>query len=109
MNRQPPRRKSTRRALRAGITIGTNTMRQRLSRSALRAFGTASLLLATPLVASTAWGNGRFPRAQRLVESATDPKLLALYGTYGLIVSSDSGGTWNHVCEAATGTYTGED
>jgi photosystem II stability/assembly factor-like uncharacterized protein len=61
------------------------------------------------LVAATALGNGRFPRAQRLVESEKDPNLLALYGTYGLIVSSDAGADWNHVCEAATGTYTGED
>jgi hypothetical protein len=44
-----------------------------------------------------------------LVESEADPKLLALYGTYGLIVSNDAGATWNHVCEAATGTYAGED
>src|SRR5690349_11985591 len=59
--------------------------------------------------APTASANGRFPRAQRFIESATDPNLLALYGTYGLIVSSDAGRSWNHICEAATGTYTGED
>jgi hypothetical protein len=72
-------------------------------------FAAASLFVTISLVAANALANGRFPRAQRLVESETDSKLLALYGTYGLIVSSDAGAKWNHVCEAATGTYTGED
>jgi len=66
-------------------------------------------LLGTLLVTPTAFANGRFPRAQRFIESATDPNLLALYGTYGLIVSRDAGGSWNHICEAATGTYSGDD
>ena len=34
---------------------------------------------------------------------------MSLYGTYGLLVTEDGGKTWNHVCEAATGTYMGED
>jgi len=72
-------------------------------------FTASLLLLAVTLVAPAALANGRFPRGQRLVESATDANLLALYGTYGLIVSRDAGHSWNHVCEAATGTYTGED
>jgi photosystem II stability/assembly factor-like uncharacterized protein len=68
-----------------------------------------AISLAVCLVASAASANGRFPRAQRLVESPEDPHLLALYGTYGLIVSSDAGHSWSHVCEAATGPYVGED
>lgn len=59
--------------------------------------------------ASATLANGRFPRGQRLIESATDKNLLALYGTYGLMVSSDAGKSWSHVCEAATGKYAGED
>lgn len=67
------------------------------------------LSIAAWLLASVAAANGRFPRAQRLVESADDPHVLALYGTYGLLVTNDAGRSWSHVCEAATGTYTGED
>jgi hypothetical protein len=69
----------------------------------------AVLVLGALLLAPTALANGRFPRAQRFIESPTDPNLLALYGTYGLVVSSDAGRSWNHVCEAATGTYAGDD
>lgn len=59
------------------------------------------------------WGtwaqaNGRFPRAMRLVQSPSDPDRLAVYGTYGLLVSNDAGRHWHHVCEAATGPFNGE-
>jgi photosystem II stability/assembly factor-like uncharacterized protein len=79
------------------------------SRRGRNILATALALGGALLFAPGAFANGRFPRAQRLIESATDTKLLALYGTYGLIVSRDGGVSWNHVCEAATGTYTGED
>ncbi|HEX3595669.1 MAG TPA: hypothetical protein VHU80_11215, partial [Polyangiaceae bacterium] len=68
------------------------------------AVGSALLLVAAPANA-----NGRFPRAQRLVQSSDTPDVLALYGTYGLLVTHDGGGSWSHICEAATGTYMGED
>lgn len=84
-------------------------MSQRSGRHHSHVVGVVCLLVASSFVAVNARGNGRFPRAQRLIESATDKNLLALYGTYGLIVSSNAGASWNHVCEAATGTYTGED
>jgi hypothetical protein len=71
--------------------------------------GTTLVLSGAILSAPSAFANGRFPRAQRLIESATDTNLLALYGTYGLVVTTDAGKSWSHVCEAATGTYTGED
>src|SRR5882672_5915377 len=67
----------------------------------------ACVLAAACAVASTAVANGRFPRAQRLVQSSETSDVLALYGTYGLIVTHDGGMTWRHVCEAATGTYAG--
>lgn len=60
-------------------------------------------------VGTLASANGRFPRAQRLIQSSDVPAVMSLYGTYGLIVTQDAGKTWNHVCEAATGTYMGED
>jgi hypothetical protein len=65
--------------------------------------------LAVALVASTAAANGRFPRAQRLIQDQQNPDVMALYGTYGLLITRDAGASWRHVCEAATGTYVGED
>ena len=68
-----------------------------------------SFAAAALLAAATAAANGRFPRAQRLVERPGAPDQLALYGTYGLLISGDHGQRWFHVCEAATGAYFGED
>ena len=65
--------------------------------------------IALSFTSGTASANGRFPRAQRLVQSSDTADVLALYGTYGLLVTHDGGQSWNHICEAATGTYTGED
>jgi hypothetical protein len=73
--------------------------------AAARALG----VLAIALVASTAAANGRFPRAQRLILDQQNPDVMALYGTYGLLVTRDAGASWRHVCEAATGAYAGED
>jgi hypothetical protein len=60
-------------------------------------------------VGTLASANGRFPRAQRLIQSSDVPAVMSLYGTYGLLVTQDGGRTWNHICESATGTYMGED
>lgn len=65
--------------------------------------------LALALAASTAAANGRFPRAQRLIQDRVNPSVMALYGTYGVLVTRDAGASWRHVCEAATGAYAGED
>lgn len=65
----------------------------------LRLLVGASALLAT----LPAFANGRFPRAQRLLEDAGDPNHLVLAATYGLLVTRDRGVTWQHVCEAAFG------
>ncbi len=61
------------------------------------------LALPTLLPTSSASANGRFPRAQRLLEDASDPARLVLSATYGLVVTDDRGTTWHHVCEAAFG------
>lgn len=68
------------------------------------AFGAALVVAVTV----PAHANGRFPRAQRLMEEPGAPAHLAVYGTYGLLLTSDGGQTWNHVCEAATGPFAGE-
>src|SRR5690349_2389994 len=49
----------------------------------------------------TASANGRFPRAERLLESPTDPNQLYLAATYGLLHTEDRGRHWHLVCEAA--------
>lgn len=61
------------------------------------------LCLLSSLLASsaTASANGRFPRAEKLLEDPRDPAHLILGGTYGLLVTHDTGSTWQHVCEAA--------
>jgi hypothetical protein len=68
----------------------------------------AQVAVALLLCAEAAQANGRFPRAQRLVEDASAPARLALYGTYGLMTSADSGRSWQYICEAATGPFAGE-
>jgi hypothetical protein len=46
-----------------------------------------------------ALANGRFPRAQRLTEVQGDPNTLLLSATYGILLTTDRGGTWRHLCE----------
>jgi hypothetical protein len=46
-----------------------------------------------------AFGNGRFPRAQRLIEDNGDGDRLTLAATYGLLVTNDRGSEWRHSCE----------
>jgi MYXO-CTERM domain-containing protein len=55
------------------------------------------------LVASPTHANGRFPLAQQIVFSPTDPTFILLRTTFGLLVSRDAGATWRWVCETAIG------
>ena len=64
---------------------------------ALLGFGCA-LILSTPAEA-----NGRYPQAMQLVEDMRDAERLWLRSTYGLLTSSDGGGTWHWICEEALG------
>lgn len=63
----------------------------------------ALLALLVLFPASRAGANGRFPRAQRLLEHPQDASQLVLAATYGLLVTSDRGANWRYVCEAAYG------
>ena len=56
-------------------------------------------LALTPL--GVAHANGRFPRAERLIEDPQDSSHLLLAATYGLLVTHDRGQSWFHVCETA--------
>jgi hypothetical protein len=70
----------------------------------LRAHGVLGLcLLVSLLGAGPASANGRFPRAQRLLEDPREPQRLTLAATYGLLVTADRGASWRYVCEAAFG------
>jgi hypothetical protein len=53
------------------------------------------------LLPHVAHANGRFPRAQRLLENLQNPNHLVLAATYGLLVSEDRGQSWFHVCEGS--------
>ena len=69
---------------------------------------TAAVLL---LASSYALANGRFPRAERLLEDPTNADRLALAATYGILTTADRGQRWYHVCEASfadLASYTGD-
>jgi hypothetical protein len=61
----------------------------------------AASLLPLTLLAPDARANGRFPASQQLVFSPSDPNLLVLRTTYGVLVSHDQGCNWDWVCETA--------
>lgn len=63
----------------------------------------AALAAASFFTPSLSRANGRFPLADQLVVDPTDPSHLVLRTTYGILSSSDSGGSWSWVCEAAVG------
>ncbi len=63
----------------------------------------AALAASSFLVPSLSFANGRFPLADQLVVDPKDPAHLVLRTTYGILNSSDSGGSWGWVCEAAVG------
>src|SRR5262252_4905785 len=61
-----------------------------------------ALVLALAMaVPSVARANGRFPRAERLVEDPRDPQHLILGATYGLLTTHDRGRSWSYICEAS--------
>ena len=55
------------------------------------------------LLGGTAAANGRFPRAERLLEDPRDSSHLILGATFGMLVTDDAGKEWRHVCEASFG------
>ena len=60
----------------------------------------AAYSLATP---SLSFANGRFPLADQVVVDPLDPSHLVLRTTYGILSSSDAGGSWGWMCEAGIG------
>ncbi|HTB75043.1 MAG TPA: hypothetical protein VK762_17455 [Polyangiaceae bacterium] len=65
----------------------------------------AALCVSAVLSATGAAANGRYPASTQVVFStdSTDPALVVVRTTYGLLVSRDGGATWRWVCEDALG------
>lgn len=55
------------------------------------------------LAPTSSQANGRFPLADQLVVDPNDPSHIVLRTTYGILDSSDAGGTWGWICEGAIG------
>jgi len=72
-------------------------MRAALARCALASAAAAALACAPREAAA----NGRMPGASQLLFSPTDPNLVILRVTFGILVSQDAGATWSWMCEAA--------
>jgi hypothetical protein len=62
---------------------------------------TFACALALAFSAPQAHANGRFPASQQVVFSPSDPNLVVLRTTYGVLISHDQGCNWDWVCETA--------
>ncbi len=58
---------------------------------------------------STAHANGRFPESNAIFFAPSDPDLVLLRTTFGLVQSHDRGKTWDWVCERSVGLAGVED
>lgn len=74
----------------------------------LRTRGSALCLAALcgAALPATAHANGRYPKADQLVVMPDHPDFLVVRATFGLLISSDTGQSWDWVCERAMG-YSG--
>jgi hypothetical protein len=73
--------------------------------NAVRTLG-ASLLASLALLAgseSDARANGRFPAVDQLVAEPGNPEHLVLRATFGVLVTTDRGASWDFLCEDALG------
>lgn len=59
------------------------------------------------LCSTPASGNGRFPLANQIVFSPTNPDLIVMRTTYGILPSHDHGATWTYICDEAIGLISG--
>jgi MYXO-CTERM domain-containing protein len=66
------------------------------------------LCVAALLCAPIARANGRFPTPQQIALSPTDPSFMAMMATFGVLVSSDNGATWDWICEQGVGYQSSE-
>ena len=57
----------------------------------------------------TAAANGRFPLANQVAFSPVDPNIVLLRTTFGVLLSHDSGASWQWICESAIGIGTAQE
>lgn len=69
----------------------------------------ASALALVVCAAGTAHANGRFPASNAITFDPSDPSRIYLRATFGLLVSTDGGRSWDWVCERALGFSGPED
>lgn len=72
-------------------------------------FGSGALAAALALTATQASANGRFPEANHVYVSPTNPDHVILRVSFGLLVSRDGGASWRWVCEQVLGLAGDED
>ena len=68
-----------------------------------RTFAAAGVALALGTHAGAASANSRYPIAGQIAFSPSQPDLVALRTTFGVLVSGDGGRNWSWICEPAVG------
>jgi hypothetical protein len=63
--------------------------------------------LAVLVTAGPASANGRYPASNQLLFAPSDPRLVVLRATFGVLLSHDAGTTWTWLCESALGLPAG--
>ncbi|MEZ4297023.1 MAG: MYXO-CTERM sorting domain-containing protein [Polyangiaceae bacterium] len=78
---------------------------------ASRARASAAVLTgcAAMLLAGAASANGRYPAAGLIALDPSDPKHIVVRTTYGVLSTSDAGGSWTWLCEQSVGFSDNED
>ena len=76
---------------------------------AFRFWRDSLIALAVLSQATSSAANGRFPRAQQVVEQPGNPDRIWLRATYGLLTTADRGKSWQFICEEAAGYEPSED
>jgi hypothetical protein len=69
-------------------------------RRALPSATAAAIVLSLSVPAAA---NGRFPASNQMVFSSSDPNLIVLRTSYGILPSHDNGASWGYICEEALG------
>ncbi len=64
---------------------------------------TLAVVSATLGASTAAHANGRFPAANQLVVAPNDPSMILVRATFGFLISTDTGKSWDWICEAALG------
>ncbi|HEY3494423.1 MAG TPA: hypothetical protein VGK73_07050 [Polyangiaceae bacterium] len=73
---------------------------RRGGRPSVASFGVFALLF---LAAASSRANGVFPAVSQIVTEPGEPDHVFLRSTFGLVVSSDRGASWDWICESAAG------